>query len=128
MKRVLSGVMVCAILSIGGTAAVAQRRAAPSPMRAQPAAYYPGRFDWQHKQPDEVGMDPAAVAEAVKIAIDNESTTPKDQALMLAESFGRNEPFDTIIGPTKDRGPPPTASSPATATSSPSGAIRAAST
>ena len=127
MTRVLSGVVVVAMVSIGG-AVTAQRRAAPAPARTpQPALYFPARFDWQHKQPEDVGMDAARVAEAVKIAVDNESATPKDQALMLAESFGRNEPFDTIIGPTKTRRPP-TASSPATATSSPSGATRTAST
>jgi len=65
--------------------------------------YFPDRFDWQHKKPDEVGMAAARVDEAVKIAIDSESTTPRDLGLMLAESFGRNEPFDTPIGPVKAR-------------------------
>ena len=103
MRRVLSGVIVFAVLSVGGSAVVAQRRAAPAPARTQAPAYFPGRFDWQHKQAEEVGMDAARLADAVKVAVDNESTTPKDQTLMLAESFGRNEPFDTIIGPTKTR-------------------------
>jgi CubicO group peptidase (beta-lactamase class C family) len=66
-------------------------------------AYFPDRFDWQHRKPEEVGMTAAAVDEAVKIAIDSESTTPRDLGLMLAESFGRNEPFDTPIGPVKPR-------------------------
>ncbi len=65
--------------------------------------YFPDRFDWQHKKPDEVGMAAARVDEAVKMAIDSESTTPRDLGLMLAESFGRNEPFDTPIGPVKTR-------------------------
>ena len=65
--------------------------------------YFPDRFDWQHKKPDEVGMAAARVDEAVKMAIDSESTTPRDLGLMLAESFGRNEPFDTPIGPVKAR-------------------------
>ena len=126
MTRFLSAAAIVAMLSIGG-AATAQRRATSTPAQSA-APYFPARFDWQHKPPEAVGMDAAAVAEAVKIAVDNESTTPKDQALMLAESFGRNEPYDTIIGPIESRERPPTASSPATATSSPSGAIRSAST
>jgi CubicO group peptidase (beta-lactamase class C family) len=65
--------------------------------------YFPDRFDWQHKKPEEVGMTAAGVDEAVKIAIDSESTTPRDLGLLLAESFGRNEPFDTPIGPVKAR-------------------------
>jgi hypothetical protein len=77
---------------------------APHVVLTQKAAvYYPERFDWQHRKPDDVGMDAARVDEAVKLAIENESTTPKDQALMAAESFGRTEPFDTPIGPMKTR-------------------------
>jgi CubicO group peptidase (beta-lactamase class C family) len=102
MRPVSSAAVVVAFLSIAG-AVTAQRRVAPAAAPVPAAAYFPGRFDWQHKQPEEVGMDAARVADAVKSAVDNESTTPKDQALMLAESFGRNEPFDAIIGPTKTR-------------------------
>jgi len=65
--------------------------------------YFPDRFDWQHRKPEEVGMSAARLDEAVKVAIDNESATPRDLGLMLAESFGRNEPFDTPIGPVKPR-------------------------
>jgi CubicO group peptidase (beta-lactamase class C family) len=67
------------------------------------SVYFPERFDWQHKKAEDVGMDAARVDEAVKLAIDSESTTPRDQALMAAESFGRSEPFDTPIGPMKIR-------------------------
>jgi len=31
--------------------------------------YFPGRFDWQHKTPQEVGLDAAAIDAAVKLAI-----------------------------------------------------------
>ena len=66
-------------------------------------AYFPERFDWQHKKPEEVGFDSTRLAEAVKAAVAHESTQPRDLALMLAETFGRNEPFDTPIGPVKTR-------------------------
>jgi CubicO group peptidase (beta-lactamase class C family) len=68
-----------------------------------PATYFPERLDWQHKKPDEVGMNPALVNEAVQIAIAAETQGPKDMTLFLNSSFGK-EPYSTIVGPVKDRG------------------------
>jgi len=80
-----------------------QRPALPG---AQPSApYFPDRFDWQHRKPDDVGMDAARVDEAVKFAIASETPGTRDLALSLATTFGRNEPFDTPIGPVKSRAP-----------------------
>jgi CubicO group peptidase (beta-lactamase class C family) len=80
------------------------RAAALQPARAAAAPlYFPERFDWQHKKPEEVGLDSTRLADAVKAAVAHESTQPRDLALMLAETFGRNEPFDTPIGPVKTR-------------------------
>src|SRR3954469_4414951 len=47
--------------SAGATAQAPGQRAA-----ASQAPYFPERFDWQHKKPDEVGMNPALVNEAVQ--------------------------------------------------------------
>ena len=69
------------------------------------APYFPERFDWQHKRPDEVGMNAALVAQAVQAATGSEMTTPRDLAVAQAISFGDNEPFDAIIGPMNPRGP-----------------------
>jgi CubicO group peptidase (beta-lactamase class C family) len=69
------------------------------------AAYFPERFDWQHKRPEEVGMNASLVTEAVQAAVGSEIRANRDLALELATSFGRNEPFDTVIGPVKPRGP-----------------------
>ena len=44
-----------------------QRSGAAAQARAQ-AVYYPERLDWQHKKPEDVGMNPALVNEAVQIA------------------------------------------------------------
>jgi CubicO group peptidase (beta-lactamase class C family) len=86
-----------------------------SPLRAQgssasstpaPEAYFPDRFDWQHKKPQEVGMDAARLDEAVKLAIADENPGPRNMATYLATTFGANEPFDTPIGPVKDAGGP----------------------
>ena len=85
-----------------------QLTAERSAVRTQPArtatpTYFPERFDWQHKKPEDVGFDSGRLAEAVKAAVAHESTQPRDLSLMLAETFGRNEPFDTPIGPVKTR-------------------------
>lgn len=83
-------------------AAGAQAGAPPTPTTA--TAYYPERFDWQRKRPEDVGMRSALVNEAVQLAIANDTPGPRDMALFLHNSFGR-EPFNTVIGPIKDRGP-----------------------
>ena len=67
------------------------------------AVYFPERLDWQHKKPEEVGMNPALVNEAVQLAIAAETPGPRDMALFLHNSFGK-EPYNTIVGPIKDRG------------------------
>jgi len=69
-------------------------------------SYFPDRFDWQHKKPEEVGMDAALVDGAVKQAIASENPGTRDLALWLATSRrGLHEPFFTLIGPVKPRGP-----------------------
>ena len=82
-------------LSISAIGLLAQNRVA--------SAYFPERFDWQHKKPSEVGMQTALVNEAVQLAIAAETQGPKDMELFLHSSFGK-EPNSTIIGPIKDRG------------------------
>ncbi len=78
----------------------------PTAATAAPAShYFPDRFDWQRKPPAEVGMDAAKVDDAVKFAVANENPSTKDLTLDLALTFGAREPFDTLIGPAKERGP-----------------------
>jgi len=95
MKR--AAIAVVAVVLVWSWSASAQRTGASA------GTYYPERFDWQHKKPEEVGMDPARIAEAIKVSIDRENPGPKDMALFLNGSFGK-EPFSTIVGPIKDRG------------------------
>ena len=66
--------------------------------------YYPERLDWQHKKPEEVGMNAAGVNEAVQLAIANDTPGTHDMVQFLTNSFGK-EPFFSLIGPVKDRGP-----------------------
>jgi len=80
----------------------AQRAGAPAKAPAA-APYFPGRFDWQHRTPEQVGMDGAALGDAVKLAVADENTAARDMTAFLASGFGR-EPFDTPIGPVRDSG------------------------
>jgi CubicO group peptidase (beta-lactamase class C family) len=72
--------------------------------RAASPVYFPERFGWEHRTPAQVGMNPSLVDEAVQLAVANESAGSKVMQQYLVESYGR-EPFDTPIGPYKDRGP-----------------------
>jgi CubicO group peptidase (beta-lactamase class C family) len=85
---------------------MAQRSGSSAPAASTAAAppYFPERFDWQHKKPEDVGMDSGRLNDAIKSAIDNENPAPKDMKLFLATTFGAAEPLDTPIGPIKDRG------------------------
>jgi len=90
----------------GPVLAQAPRRPAKTPAAAAAPApvYFPDRFDWQKRTPADAGMDAARVDEAVQFAIASESDATKDLAVDLATTFGAREPFDTPIGPMKERG------------------------
>jgi hypothetical protein len=107
MKRSYAAVIVVALALISWAASAEQRPAAPAAQsaRQQAAPYFPDRLNWQHKRPDEVGMNAALIAEAVKAAASREIAGNRDLNLEQATTFGRNEPFDTVIGPLKPRGP-----------------------
>ncbi len=68
------------------------------------AQYFPDRFDWQKRAPQDVGMDAALLNEAVRFVQTKDNPAPKDQALALTRTFGAAEPhFGGLIGPTKPR-------------------------
>jgi hypothetical protein len=71
--------------------------------RPPTSPYYPDRFDWQQRRPEQVGMDAAKLDAAIRFAVANENPATKDLAVDLATTFGR-EPFDTPTGPVKARG------------------------
>jgi CubicO group peptidase (beta-lactamase class C family) len=90
-------------MKIAGTfwaVALAAVAAGQSPV----APYFPERLEWQRRSPQQVGMDPAALDEAVTFAVAHESTAPKDSVVAHAQSFGATEPFDALIGPVQERG------------------------
>jgi CubicO group peptidase (beta-lactamase class C family) len=80
--------------------------AAPAaPPRPAPP-YFPGPHpSWEHRRPEEVGMDAARVQEAIARAIAGETKAPRDLALAHRLAYTR-EPENTPIGPFKERGDP----------------------
>ena len=67
--------------------------------------YFPDRFDWQHRTPQQAGFDAARLDDAIKFAIAHENPAPRDLALAHVQNYAANEPFDSIIGPEKERAP-----------------------
>src|SRR3954469_7911372 len=68
------------------------------------APYFPERLDWQQKKPAGDGVDGALVNEAEERAVAADTPGTHDMTLFLHNSFGK-EPFSTLVGPVKDRGP-----------------------
>lgn len=98
MCRTIAAILAFCLVAAPGSMLAAQNTRAP--------IYFPDRFGWEHKKPEEVGMNAAKLDEAVKAAIANETQTNKKSMLnYLATTFGASEPFDTPIGPVKDRAP-----------------------
>jgi CubicO group peptidase (beta-lactamase class C family) len=69
------------------------------------AQYYPEKGEWQHKAPAESGMDDTILQKAVDFALANEYSGSRDLRVAIHSSFGF-EPYDEIVGPTKERGGP----------------------
>lgn len=69
------------------------------------ALYAPGPGDaWETRAPEEVGMDPTLVDEAVAYALAHETTEiPDDPGQYLRDRF-EGLPHQDIVGPTKERG------------------------
>jgi CubicO group peptidase (beta-lactamase class C family) len=79
-----------------------QKATAKTAAPATSAAYFPPRGDWRQQTPDAVGMDRAALDQAIAYAVANENPNTKDLAIDRATTFGR-EPFDEAIGPIRPR-------------------------
>src|SRR5687767_16020340 len=71
-----------------------------STSRRAPAPF-PGA-EWPRKSPDDSGIDPRLLQEAVDHAIASEVKNPRDLAMNHYQTFGR-EPFGYAIGPIKER-------------------------
>ncbi len=68
--------------------------------------YYPGAGEsWERRTPQQVGMDPARLNEAIAFAQAGETKSPRNLEIAHYQSFGR-EPFGEGVGPFKERGDP----------------------
>jgi CubicO group peptidase (beta-lactamase class C family) len=65
--------------------------------------YFPDRWDWQTRRPEQAGFDPARLKEAIDYSIANENPATKDLSLDILSTFNR-EPYNVIIGPVRPRG------------------------
>src|SRR5262245_44156283 len=66
------------------------------------AVYYPAPGDkWERKKPEQVGLNPTLLAEAIEFA--KQQKEPKNIAEVIA-ARQRQESHPEIIGPTKERG------------------------
>jgi CubicO group peptidase (beta-lactamase class C family) len=92
------------VLSFAGRAA-AQQTSSRDVGAQNSGEYFPARFDWQHKRPEEAGMDSARLNQAVNQAIATENVASRDIPTYLATTFGATEPYFTTIGPLQSRGP-----------------------
>ena len=107
MKRTLPALWLVAVTAAFSVAQSLQQPASdstPRPRGDAAAAYFPDRVDWKHRPPREAGMNPGLVDDAVRTAVANESTGSRTMLHYLVESYS-HEPFDSPIGPYKDRGP-----------------------
>jgi CubicO group peptidase (beta-lactamase class C family) len=101
--------LLAVVLHVGfGCAPAAAPAPAPSATQARGAAAYvpPAGTEWERRAPEQLGMDAARLQEAVAFALANESTAwPTDLRQGLLSRFG-SDPYNEIVGPTKDRGGP----------------------
>jgi CubicO group peptidase (beta-lactamase class C family) len=77
---------------------------APLPLSAQEPVYFPPRGAWEHRMPEQVGMDATRIRHAIDFSNAHENPGPKDVALDLQQSFGAHEPLWRLLGPTQPRG------------------------
>lgn len=90
---------------VSSSRAVALAALLAVPSAAAQTPYYPPPGDaWERRAPEQVGLDPRAVKEAVAIAVAAESRAPRDLLENHRRGYGR-EPHGEAIGPFRERGP-----------------------
>lgn len=94
MTRLFVAAILCVVVS---RVASGQRATAPYVPAAGPA--------WEHRGPEQVGMDAAKLQEAIAFAKERASRASRDLEEAHYQSFGR-EPFGNAVGPFKPRGEP----------------------
>ena len=49
--------------------------------------YFPSKFEWVYKRPQELGMDAGLLSQAVEIAIKSDTPGPHDMTEFLKKKF-----------------------------------------
>jgi CubicO group peptidase (beta-lactamase class C family) len=89
LRRILVAAIAAALI---GNLALAFQNARPA------AVYYPAAGAWEHKRPEDLGMDSALLAQAVEFAKSHETRIPRDFSTQV-------ETFGALLGPMpKERG------------------------
>lgn len=84
---------------------IAQKKTTKVQPEAAPLPYFPRAQQWQQKSPQELGLNPSKIQEAIAFARENEVKNPRSMEQSHYQTFGK-EPFGTGIGPFADRGEP----------------------
>ncbi len=71
----------------------------------KPTSYFPPAGSWQHQTPAALGLNDAAIQQAIGFAKSHEIKASRNGELSQFQSFGK-EPFSNPIGPLTDRGDP----------------------
>ena len=72
---------------------------------AKTQTYFPPPQYWQHKTPNEMGLNAEKIQEAIQFHKENEIKNPRSMEQSHYQSFGK-EPFGFAVGPFTDRGEP----------------------
>jgi CubicO group peptidase (beta-lactamase class C family) len=97
------GLFLILVIVFGGVVVFSERGIGNQLQEKEPY-YFPERWEWKKKKPEDAGMDAQKIKEAVDFSIANEgkahSREMKEQLAMILAG----EPYNEIIGPTKARG------------------------
>lgn len=93
------------LLVCGVTMPLVDSPSAQTSAKKSTSPYFPPRHDWERRTPEEVGLDAKRIEQAIAFVQTRENPATRDLAVDHALTFGRNEPYDNLIGPTKERAP-----------------------
>ena len=89
-------------IGVAVTAAICLLESPVAREQAKTTEYFPDRWTWETRTPEQVGLSSERLKEVVAYASQNEATFHKDgEDLVLAVV---SEPYNNIIGPTMKRG------------------------
>lgn len=99
----LRALAVAMVLVVSGGGCSVEQPDVPPTTTTSPA-YVPEAGDaWESRAPEDVGMDPARLREAVDYALSHETSMPRDPGQYLRDRFA-GLPHQEIVGPTRERG------------------------